>query len=218
MKHAYIVVAIAFLLLFGESTPILAKTDMVSATKGQGTVVEETDVPSLIVDPLKEPPRPNTVPKPVPSPMIKAFEPVDPFSLIKDDRAWIKSEYRTTIHTVAAKYNLDPQLIYATIMTESEGNKYAFRYEPHIKDASLCVGQILISTARRLGFTGNPKELYEPETCIDLVGKYHRDMLDTFGNLTPLQLAAAYNSGSPWKRPVRGHLQRFWSWYEEKAT
>lgn len=132
-----------------------------------------------------------------------------------DIRSWTRSPYKKEISAASAKYNLDPQLIYATIMTESEGKLYAFRWEPHLDDASLCLGQILVGTARSLGFTDDPKKLFEPEICIDLIGKYHRHMLGRYGDLTPLQLATAYNTGSPFKRPVRGHLIRFQMWFEE---
>ncbi len=159
----------------------------------------------------------NPVPKPTPSANPSLLSPLakkkEFFS--KDTRSWTRFKYNTIIQKVASEYNLDPQVIYATIMTESEGNENAYRYEPHIRDASLCMGQILISTARSLGFKGDPQQMYEPNICIDLIGKYHRHMLDTYGELTPLQLATAYNTGSPWKRPVPGHLFRFKMWYEE---
>lgn len=134
-----------------------------------------------------------------------------------DSRTWIKSPYRNMIRATALKYDLDPQIIYATIMTESEGNPFSYRYESHLNDASLGLGQILISTARSLGFSGHPYELYKPEISIDLIGKYHRNMLDHYGQLTPIQLATAYNAGSPWKRPVYGHISRFNKWYFEEA-
>jgi len=163
----------------------------------------------------------NTVPieklVPKPTPSFTFLSPVAPeekfFS--EDTRSWTRFKYNLIIKKVAAKYNLDPQVIYATIMTESEGNENAYRFEPHIQDASLCMGQILISTARSLGFDGDPQLIYNPNVCIDLIGKYHRHMLDAYGQLTPLQLATAYNTGSPWKRPVPGHLFRFKMWYEE---
>ena len=133
----------------------------------------------------------------------------------EDERSWTRSAYKTLIEKTADKYQIDPQIIYATIMTESEGNPYSFRYEPHIKDASLGLGQILTSTAKGLGFKDDPKKLYDPKVSIDLIGKYHRNMLDKYGDLTPLELAIAYNAGSPYRRPVRGHIFRFQKWLEE---
>src|SRR3990167_1413503 len=55
-------------------------------------------------------------------------------------RSWIKFKYREQIAKTASKYNLDPQLIYATIMTESEGNEFAYRFELSLNEASYCMG------------------------------------------------------------------------------
>ena len=134
-----------------------------------------------------------------------------------DGRSWTKFKYKEQIAQTASKYNLDPQLIYATIMTESEGNEFAYRFESSLNEASYCMGQILESTARSLGFNGKSVNLFDSETCIDLIGKYHQKMMEAYGQLTPRQLARAYNSGSPWKRPVWGHLSRFKRWYYEES-
>lgn len=136
----------------------------------------------------------------------------------KDTRNWTKSEFSKLIAETADKYDLDPQLIYATIMTESRGNPNAYRFEPRLKDASLCLGQILTSTARLLGFKGAAKELYKPEICIDLIGRYHRMMLDKHGDLSVNELAAAYNTGSPRKHPYPGYLKRFNGFLEDNPV
>jgi len=154
------------------------------------------------------------IPTPSPDPLLSPLAKKEDF-VSDDKRSWTRFKYRSIIQKVASQYNVDPQVIYATIMTESEGNEYAYRFEPQIMDASLCMGQILISTARSLGFEGDPQQMYQPDVCIDLIGKYHRRMLDEYGELTPWQLAAAYNTGSPWRRPVAGHLFRFGMWYSE---
>lgn len=160
-------------------------------------------------------PTPTADLKPPPTPEPENTKPKE--EKPKDTRTWTKFIYKDIIASVAEKYKLDPQLIYATIMTESEGNVFAYRYEPQIDDASLCMGQILIGTARSLGFEGNPDDMYKPEVCIDLIGRYHRQMLDKYGDLTPEQLTIAYNTGSPWKVPVYGHLSRFNKWYHEQG-
>jgi len=191
-------------------TFFLLKGEAFAVENGQTEVIEQDSLGTLTIDPTKEVPDYKIVPHPTPSPQKEEQK-------YEDTRSWTKSKYKEMIQKTAQTYNLDPQLIYATIMTESEGDEYAFRYEPHLKDASLGMGQILISTARSLGFTGNPKELYQPEVGIDMVGKYHRKMLNTYGELSPIQLAVAYNTGSPWKRAVRGHLFRFQKWYNDKT-
>lgn len=190
-----------FIVISGMSHPVYAQTE----------VIEESHIEDLRIDPRSEVPEYKLNPVPTPAITQEIFT-------VKDNRAWVTSPYREDIEKAATTYDLDPQLLYATIMTESEGNEFAFRYEPHIKDASFCVGQILLSTARSLGFSRNPKDLYQPEICIDLIGKYYRVMLDTHGELSIVQLARAYNAGSPYKRAVRGHVNRFTFWYNEKAS
>ncbi len=120
--------------------------------------------------------------------------------------------YGYLINKTAEKYNLDPKVIFATIMVESMGNPNATRYEPHINDSSYGLGQILFSTARGLGYEGSAKQMLEPETSIDLIGRYHRRSLDAYGDLSPEQLATAYNTGSPSGRPIYGHLEKFSKW------
>lgn len=209
MKKVFLIIVVFYTLsLSCKAGSVYAKEDI-----SKPETIEQKDLPKLIIDPDKEVPIEKLLPPPTPTPVLPKIT-----QGISDFRSWTKSEYKNLIEEAAKKYSLDPQVIYATIMTESEGNKYAFRYEPQIKDASLCMGQILISTARSLGFSGSPKELYKPEVCIDLIGKYHRKMLSTYGELTPIQLATAYNAGSPWKRPVRGHIYRFQKWYNEEKV
>ena|SRR3989344_9314717 len=153
-------------------------------------------------------------PVPTPPPATSSEETVAP---PKDTRSWTKYEYNQQIKTTAEKYGIDPQLIYATIMTESMGNPHAYRFEPRLNEASYGLGQILASTARSLGFKGNPENMFIPEIGIDLIGQYHKKNLDHFGNLTTHQLAIAYNTGSPWKRSSQSHLNRFNKWFKEKS-
>jgi soluble lytic murein transglycosylase-like protein len=137
-------------------------------------------------------------------------------TIITDNRAWTRFKYAKLIGETAIEYELDPQIIYATLMTESEGKENAYRYEPHINDASVCMGQILIGTARSLGFTGDYKTLYEPQICIDYVARYLRRLQDVYGEMEPITLAKAYNTGSPYKRAYPGHLTRFSKWFYEE--
>ncbi len=129
----------------------------------------------------------------------------------KAKQVWEK--YGDIIEKVAKKYNIDPQLIFATIMTESEGNPEAYRYEAHISDASYGLGQILYSTAVSLGYTGTPQEMYRPEISIDLIAKYHKNTIDIYGILGPEQMTVVYNTGKLFGWPYPGHLTRFREWY-----
>ena len=134
-----------------------------------------------------------------------------------DTRSWTRYEFKEQIGKTAQKYGLDPQLIYATIMTESMGNVYAYRFEPRLNQGTYCLGQLLISTARRLGFTGSPEDLFNPEICIDLIGQYHKKNIDVFGELTTEQLVFAYNTGSPYKKSNKAHLSRFNQWFYQES-
>lgn len=192
-KIIYLIVTILFVLM----------------PKGLAHAEEITNPSQYSVDESREIPAYKIVPPPAPTPEVIIPE---------DKRSWTKSKYKEIIQSVSKKYNLDPQLIHATIMTESEGRENAYRFEPRLNDASLCLGQILTSTARYLGYKGYVKDMYKPEVCIDLIGRYHRRTLDTYGDLNSIQLATAYNSGSPWKRPVYGHLARFQKWFDEQAV
>jgi len=126
--------------------------------------------------------------------------------------------YGHVIDRVAQKYNLDPKIIFATIMIESGGNTFAVRREPQINDASYGLGQILFGTAVALEFEGQPQDLFDPEVNIELVGRYHRRNLDAYGgNLTPQQLTIAYNSGSPYNTPLPGHVDKFNRWFEKAS-
>lgn len=122
-------------------------------------------------------------------------------------------EYGQFIRESAAQYDVDPQLIFATVMIESGGNPRAVRYEPRLDDASYGLGQLLYSTARGIGYKGTPAGLYDPSTNIDLIARYHRRNLDRHGHLTAEELTTAYNTGSPHKKPTPGHLAKFNKWY-----
>lgn len=129
----------------------------------------------------------------------------------RGQEVWAK--YGQFIRESAAKYGVDPNLIFATIMIESGGNPQAIRHEPRLGDASYGLGQLLYGTARGLGYKGTPEGLYDPATNIDLIAKYHRRTLDKYGHLTAQQLTTAYNAGSPYSKALAGHINKFNKWY-----
>lgn len=128
------------------------------------------------------------------------------------------ARYGYLIRHSAREYDLDPNLIFATIMVESSGNTYAIRHEPRINDASYGLGQILYGTARGIGYRGKPEGLFDPATNIDLIARYHKRNYDRYRELNPVELTTAYNTGSPFKRPHPGHLARFDKWYNSLAN
>lgn len=129
------------------------------------------------------------------------------------------SRYGHLIRAAAEKYDLDPNLIFATIMIESGGNTYAIRQEPRINDASYGLGQILYGTARGIGYKGTPAGLFDPAVNIDLIGKYHKRNYDHYEQeLSPQDLTVAYNTGSPYKKAWPGHLKKFDKWYNSLSS
>ncbi|MFH2085507.1 MAG: lytic transglycosylase domain-containing protein [bacterium] len=128
------------------------------------------------------------------------------------------ARYGHLIRNSAAEYGLEPDLIFATIMVESGGNTYAVRQEPRIHDASYGLGQLLYGTARGLGYRGKPDGLYDPAVNIDLIAHYHKRNFDRYQDLNPQELTIAYNTGSPYKRALPGHLSKFDKWYNSLAN
>jgi soluble lytic murein transglycosylase-like protein len=132
--------------------------------------------------------------------------------------ALVWSRYGHLIRAAAEEYDLDPNLIFATIMVESGGNTYAVRQEPRIHDASYGLGQLLYGTARGIGYRGTPEGLFDPEVNIKLIAKYHKRNFDHYTDLDSKELTIAYNTGSPYKRPHPGHLTKFDKWYNSLAN
>lgn len=142
------------------------------------------------------------------------------------------------IASKATEYGLQANWIAAVIMTESGGNKYSARYEPHFKylyhprtyaeklgitveteevmqKTSIGLMQMMGAVARESGFSGHLPELYNIERnikygCIALKKHYQK-----YGNI--IDGVAAYNAGSV--RKTKGglyvnekHVDRFGGW------
>ena len=149
-------------------------------------------------------------------PVTKIVEVTELVGLNEEVRAkLIWERYGHIIKRTSQKYDVDSKVIFATIMTESNGNTYAKRSEPQINDASYGLGQILFGTAKGLGYNGKPEGLYDPETNIDLIGKYHRRTVEKYGELNVNQLVTAYNAGNPYGSPYPGHLVKFNNWFNK---
>lgn len=92
---------------------------------------------------------------------------------------------------------LDEVLAYCEM--ESSFNPRAYRFEPHLGEASYGLMQVLESTARDRGLIGPPSNLYEPEIGLE-IGCAHviwtRDFLASRGAPSdPVSVALAYNAG-----------------------
>lgn len=104
--------------------------------------------------------------------------------------------FETEIATSAQAYNVPETWVRAVIETESSWRPMAYRAEPQINDASYGLMQLLMRTAKGLGYTGAPEGLYEPAVNIDLgtklLGQLRRSYGDDFR-----RVYSAYNSGKP---------------------
>lgn len=96
----------------------------------------------------------------------------------------------------AARYGIPFQWIKAVIGTESNFNPDAYRAEPQINDASYGLMQILSRTARGLGFSGDPDDLFDPAINIELGSKLLAQLRRSYGE-DFRRIYSAYNSGNP---------------------
>ncbi len=93
-------------------------------------------------------------------------------------------------------YFVPADWIRAVIDVESNWDTFAYRAEPRINDASYGLMQLLNTTARSLGFTGQPEELYKPEINIPLGAQLLGQLRSKYGD-DFRRIYSAYNSGSP---------------------
>ena len=104
--------------------------------------------------------------------------------------------YDDLIASAADTYFVPESWIRAVIQVESSWNPSAFRAEPAINDASYGLMQLLSTTARGLGYSGDPTGLYDPATNIalgaELLGQLRAKYGDDFN-----RVYSAYNSGKP---------------------
>jgi hypothetical protein len=107
------------------------------------------------------------------------------------------------IREASATYGVPVPLIKAFVATESSFNPRAIKQEPHVKapqygidgDASRGLMQILLSTARDRGFTGEAEELFDPRTNLLVAVKHLRWLFEKYKDDD--RVIAAYNAGSP---------------------
>jgi len=103
--------------------------------------------------------------------------------------------YDLIISIASKKYRVPFAWIKAVIATESNFDRMAFRAEPRINDASRGLMQLLLKTARSLGFADDPDYLFDPDVNIDLGTKLLAELLGRCGN-DFAKVYSAYNSGS----------------------
>jgi soluble lytic murein transglycosylase-like protein len=96
--------------------------------------------------------------------------------------------------TVASRYGVPLELVLAVMGVESSFDPRAYRAEPQIGDASRGLMQLLLGTARGLGFTGPEDGLYVPATNADLGTRLLRDNLRARGG-DIAKAVSQYNGG-----------------------
>jgi soluble lytic murein transglycosylase-like protein len=129
------------------------------------------------------------------------------------------------IQAASRQYNVPESWIRAVIETESSWNPNAYRAEPQINDASYGLMQLLLGTAKGLGYTGNPTGLYDPQTNIDLGSHLLGDLRDRYGD-DFRRIYSAYNSGRPdlWETStqvaanVKRAMENLSQWVQESAA
>src|SRR4030042_291430 len=105
-------------------------------------------------------------------------------------------QYLDVMRAIKKRYGFEhipDGLTLATIETESSFSPDAIREEPAINDASRGLMQILYGTAKQVGFTGNPDDLFDPEINIRFGTAYQAWLYKRYGDWNAV--IHAYNEG-----------------------
>jgi soluble lytic murein transglycosylase-like protein len=103
--------------------------------------------------------------------------------------------FTAAVEDNAATWGVDPDLLRAVVWRESRGNPDATGDLQDPRGPALGLGQVLLQTARGMGFPGNPSELYDPQVNLYYAAQYLRSRLDVYGGDVP-SAVAAYNAGT----------------------
>jgi len=104
--------------------------------------------------------------------------------------------YNTELLFVAKKYSLPYATLKGLCALESEGFiARSYRAEPAINDASYGLMQLLMGTARGLGYSGDAEGLYNPQVSLDLGAKFLKQLVDKYSSMP--DAIASYNMGYP---------------------
>jgi Transglycosylase SLT domain len=114
-----------------------------------------------------------------------------------------ENDFDDFVRAESARYSVPVAVIKATIATESGFNPGAYRMEPALGDASRGLMQVLLSTARGLGYNGEAGNdqrrvggLYDPWTSIQLGTFYLARQAGRYPDRPWTDVYAAYNAGS----------------------
>ena len=90
-----------------------------------------------------------------------------------------ENEFDPLVAQASAKFNVPAHIIKGVIGKESSYNPNAYRDEPHVNDASRGLMQVLLGTAKMVGYKGDANGLYDPPTGINAgtaVLNYYRNL------------------------------------------
>ncbi|HEY8416678.1 MAG TPA: transglycosylase SLT domain-containing protein [Limnochordales bacterium] len=104
------------------------------------------------------------------------------------------SAYDDLIRPAAERHGVPSWLVKGLIAAESGFRADAYRPEPRVNDAAHGLMQVLLSTARDMGYRGSASELMDPATNIEWGTRYLARMWNQFGR-DPQLAVAAYNAG-----------------------
>lgn len=129
-----------------------------------------------------------------------------------------EDKYNAEILRASVESGTPYSVLKGFVALESAFDAKAYRYEAHINDASYGLAQILVRTARGVGFQGEPAELFDPYKSVLYGGKFIRQLAKKYSNV--LDLIAAYNMGYPRKiRETTQHIAALYKYpieYREK--
>jgi len=126
----------------------------------------------------------------------------------------IREDIDVWIDKYAKKYKLEPALVHAICLQESQKKFAAIRVEPHLKTkgwylqeipkyyrkdpyayCSMGVMQVLFGVARHNGYRGRPFDLIRPKNSIRFGCKILSNLIDKHYYLD--KVVSSYNQGSP---------------------
>lgn len=108
-----------------------------------------------------------------------------------------EDEFNDVFLRVAAETGVPYCVLKGFVALESAFNPKAYRYEPHINDASYGLAQVLVRTARGVGYQGTPEGLFDPYQSVLCGGRFIRNLSKKYPSLS--DVVAAYNMGYPRK-------------------
>ena len=125
------------------------------------------------------------------------------------------------IREIATEFDVPFHLVKGMIAMESSFNPKAYRYEKHIKDASRGLMQILLRTAKAVGFKQEKEALFKPHTNIFYGVKHLKNLHRRYKDWP--KAIVSYNMGSPvtaakqtaYQAKLYGKAKPFWTFANE---